>query len=52
MSQERLGVRHMAASDPNREGDEEYIVRLALRVTTVSLATQKLLAALTPLFAG
>ena len=33
-------------SDPNREDDEEYIVRLAQRVMTVSLDTMKLIGAL------
>ena len=33
-------------SDPNRDGDEEYIVRLVGRVITVSVETVKLVKAL------
>lgn len=33
-------------SDPNRHGDEEYIVRLVGRVITVSVETVKLVKAL------
>ncbi len=39
----KTDARSGLVSDPNREGDEATIVRLALRVTTVSLQTQKLL---------
>ena len=36
-------------SDPNREGDPEYIARLVGKVLTVSLETVNLVAALPPL---
>ena len=36
-------------SDPNRPDDEDYIVRLIGQIITVSLATQKIVAALPPL---
>ncbi len=48
--QVKTHARSGLVSDPNREDNEEYIVRLVGRVTTVSLETQKLLAALPPLF--
>ena len=50
--QHKTDARSGLVSDPNREGDEESIVRIVGRVTTVSLETQKLLAALPPLFGG
>ena len=44
--QTKTDARSGLRSDPNREGDEEYIVRLAQRVMTVSLETIKLVQAL------
>ena len=39
-------------SDPNRENDPEYIVRLAERVVTVSVETVRIVAALPALGLG
>jgi predicted helicase len=39
-----------AVSDPNREDDEEYIVRLVGRIITVSLETQRIVAGLPAAF--
>lgn len=41
--QTKTDARSGLSSDPNREDDEEYIVRLIGRVTTVSLETQRLI---------
>jgi len=41
--QTKTDARSGLSSDPNREDDEEYIVRLAQRVMTVSLETMKLI---------
>src|SRR5688500_4181828 len=47
--QVKTDARSGLTSDPNRADDEEYIVRLVGRVTTVSLETQKLISDLPPL---
>jgi predicted helicase len=47
----KTDARSGLVSDPNREDDEEYIVRLIGRVVTVSVQTQELIDALPPLFA-
>ena len=37
------------SSDPNRDDDEQYIVRLVGQIITVSLETRKVIAGLPPL---
>ena len=50
--QVKTDARSGLISDANRANEEEYIVRLIARVTTVSVETQKLLATLPPLFSS
>jgi len=47
----KTDARNGLVSDANRAGEEEYIVCLIGRVTTVSVETQKLLAGLEPILA-